>query len=263
MNYQTIQLENIPPGDRAGFIRFLCASVSVLWKDWPKPMICTVLNLQGNQFSLSGICPHCDSKAVFIVVTGTYTEERPDLTLVCAGMQCQGCKRFILGLVSRHRLHPPHDDVLIYVAHYPLGSPNDSVDPSVPDDIRFDFSEALRSLWVRAFKAAIIMCGRALQTSCDDLGATGASLYEQIDDLAKKGTITEPLRQWAHTVRLSRNKKAHDKAATVISAEEREKQLENDAEAIVAFTREYFHHVYVLPEKLRAYTAPKALPGAS
>ena len=213
------------------------------------------------RFSLSGECPHCGDKSVFMSITRPVTEEAQFGHRMIEAMRCQGCGEHILGIVA---LIPAHLPLLL--AYYPVGKPNDSVDPSVPEDIGFDFAEALRCLWVRAFKAAIIMCGRALQTSCDDLGAKGASLYEQIDDLAKKGTITEPLRQWAHTVRLSRNRKAHDKGdavPVVVSAEEREKQLESDAEAIAAFTREYFHHVYVMPEKLRAYTTPKALQGAS
>jgi hypothetical protein len=95
------------------------------------------------------------------------------------------------------------------------------------------------------------MCRRAVQSSCDDLKAEGRDLYNQIDDLAKKGIITEPLRQLAHKVRLVANKELHAKHDDLETIQER------DAESVIAFTQEYFHHVYVMPALLKAYDEPE------
>jgi hypothetical protein len=186
---------------------------------------------------------------VFISLAG-FSEHNPTTgkQLICQAMRCQGCQKFILGLAEfSGGTAPP-----VYLEHYPLGRPDDSVPKEVGDadsGIASDFAEALRCLWVRSYKAAIAMCGRALQSSCDHLNAQGSSLYEQIDDLATKGIITQPLKEWAHAVRLSRNKELHAKTDGLSSA------IDQDAEAIIAFTREYFHHVYVMPAKLKAYTS--------
>jgi hypothetical protein len=135
-----------------------------------------------------------------------------------------------------------------YEAHYPLGKPNDSVDLTVPEKIAEDFREALRCQWIRAFKATVAMCRRAIQASALEKGASrNKKLDKQIDQLATKGTITEALRQMAHQVRLTGNVGAHpDKDGLADVAEE-------DANDIVQFTREFFHHVYVMPAKLKAH----------
>ena len=139
-------------------------------------------------------------------------------------------------------------------AVYPLGKPSDSVAPEVPALITSDFKEALRCLWIEAFKATVAMCRRALQAACVELKAKDVNLVEQIDDLAAKGVITEPLRQMAHEVRLTGNEGAHPGKDSLNDV------TKQDANDIVEFTREFFHHVFVVPAKLRAR---KALPAAA
>jgi hypothetical protein len=206
--------------------------------------------LGGDVFTLTGICPHCHSKAVFLAVTNSHEEEFDYMwhRELYAGMQCQGCGGFILGCVAKSEEHGKWE----YRLHYPLGTPDDTVADEIPPHIASDFSEALRCLWVKAYRATVAMCARALQTSCDEKEAKGGTLNKQIDDLGSRGVITEPLRQWAHQVRLTRNRELHettDDPDTAIG--------EKDAESIVAFTREYFHHVYVMPALLKAYTEPE------
>jgi len=203
-------------------------------------------------FNLSGVCQHCHNKALFMPVTDTHeVEVRLYETELYAGMECHACGKFILGCVAKDGEYSEWD----YRLHYPLESPNDKVADEIPPHIAADFSEALRCLWVKAYRATVAMCARALQTSCDEKDAKGGTLNKQIDDLGSKGVITEPLRQWAHQVRLTRNRELHetldDPNATI---------TQQDAESIVAFTREYFHHVYVMPALLKAYTEPKT-PG--
>src|SRR6266571_5994054 len=106
-NAETILPENVlvNPNEQS-LLTFLGNSLVVLWKDWPKPMHCSVLNTGENQFSLSGKCPHCLHEAVFMTVTSVYSETMPAFDgygayRLCAALQCQGCKKFILGIVYR------------------------------------------------------------------------------------------------------------------------------------------------------------------
>jgi hypothetical protein len=240
---ETIRLEST----NADALKFLYASLSVLWKDWPRDMRVTRLD-DGFGFSLSGTCPHYRDRSVFMVVGSPLIESlAPGVHRVAAAMRCQGCLKFILGIVLRGS-----DGSWNYEEHYPIGAPDDSVDDNVPVPIAADFSEALRCLWVKAYKATVAMCRRSVEASCKDLNAQGNSLFAKIDDLAKKGVITEPLRQMAHAVRLTANRELHgevDDLATITPG---------DAEAIIAFTKEYFHHVYVMPAKLVAFGKPAA-----
>ncbi|MDT5061542.1 MAG: hypothetical protein QOH63_2001 [Acidobacteriota bacterium] len=231
-------LENISP-DEYDLIRLLCGSLAILWKDWPRDMKVSVLDSSNFLFSLVGECPHCRSNSVFIRVAQHHAVAVDSYQwMVYTMMQCQGCQQFILGIVFRHR------EDWRYVEHYPLGTPDDSVHEKVPTPIAEDFSESKRCLWVKAYRASVAMCRRAVQSSCDDLGAQGGNLFQQIDDLAKKGIITEPLRQLAHKVRLVANKELHAKHDDLGTIKER------DAKSIIAFTQEYFHHVYVMPALL-------------
>lgn len=103
----------------------------------------------------------------------------------------------------------------------------------------------------KAYKATVAMCRRSVEASCEDLGAKGKNLKEQIDDLATKGKITEPLKEMAHKVRLTANRELHGKS------DDLDAFSETDASGIVAFVREYFHHVYVMPALLVSYGQPQ------
>jgi hypothetical protein len=129
-----------------------------------------------------------------------------------------------------------------------------------------DFSEALRCQWIKAHKACVVMCRRAVQASALALGAPkGKKLDQQIDALFAAGKITGPLKDFAHEVRLTGNKGAHpdkDAAASTTTSPDAADRAEDDdnlqdvsekdADDIVEFTREYLHHIYVMPAKLKA-----------
>jgi len=217
-------------------------------------MTVTTLKSEGAaiNFTMSGECPHCLNKVAFMIVGQPYSEYIPTPELpagnlpqrICAALQCVSCKKFILGIVTRKEGAPgqPSYHPYVYEAHYPVGPINDSVAPEVPTDIGADFREALRCRSVNAYNATAEMCRRAIQASCDDLKAQGKNLSEQIDDLARNGTITKSLQTMAHQVRLGGNRAAHEG-----------KSEEREADAIIAFTEHYFAHVYVMPQTAKKY----------
>lgn len=202
-----------------------------------------------------------------MLVTSVHTQSvGGNQYVLCAAMQCQGCDRFILGIVSRV------NSLWEYRAHYPLGNPDDAVAKEVSEAdpvIASDFSEALRCLWVESYKAAVAMCRRSVEASCKHLGARGRDLEKKIDNLFEQGRITESLRQMAHAVRLTANAQLHGKktpssSAEIVAAAGSDDVADavaddldtfgyDDAKAMIEFTKEYFHHVYVMPAKLKIY----------
>jgi hypothetical protein len=236
-------------------IEFMIQHTAFLWKDYPMPMVATTLNVQSNQFSFSGICPHCGRDSVFISVAGPHIEaaaQPPSARRFVSVMQCQGCRKFILGIAYQGQPGSPFG----YEAHYPLGKPNDDVPKEVPVNIASDFKEALRCRWVDAYNATVEMCRRAVQASCIQLNAPpDEKLVKQIDWLAEKGIITSPLKDMAHRVRLGGNLGAHppedpdDPDLIVIGAVY--------ADAVIEFSGDFFQHVYVMPERLKAFTFRK------
>ena len=177
------------------------------------------------------------------------------------GMQCQACMDYILAVLSPNA----QNATFKYVQHYPLGKPNDSVADEIPEGIKADFKEALRCRFVDAYNATAEMCRRALEVSCIDLGASPRDvLDDMIDELEAKRIITPFLKQVAHKIRLGGNRGAHPSspppttATTTTTAQPAAPEPiriigKEHADAIILFTHEFFHHVYVVPKQLDKY----------
>lgn len=134
-----------------------------------------------------------------------------------------------------------------YLRHYPLGAPNDSLSTDIPAEIAVAFKEAIRCRWINADQATVLMCRRALQVSCDMEKAEGKDLHKQIDNLAAKQRITEPLRKMAHRIRLLGNEGAHGEYSDIDNT-----ITEKDADDAIKFMRHYLEHVYELPRRLES-----------
>jgi hypothetical protein len=230
--------------------------VGIYWKDWPIDMEVKALSpANQNNFSMSGTCPHCNRPSVFIKVAGPHEEPSPDgggWSYLWAVMECQGCKKYILGGVRKNQ------QSYVYEKHYPLGKPNDEAPTEIPENVRADFREALRCRFVDAYNGTVEMCRRAVQASCIERKAPDEKLIHQIDWLAEQGIITTPLKEMAHRVRLGGNLGAHppedpDDATAILIGPEY-------ADAVIEFTRDFFQHVYVMPERLKKFTFKKSIP---
>ena len=207
--------------------------------------------VQENRVGASGECPHCSPTKSYFRPVASYLENAPNgFQRVISAAQCESCKKFIL--VVAHRNSHNQQCALDYV--FPLGKPNDGVDTNVPKEIAADFSEALRCHFIKSYKASVVMCRRAIQSSAIELKAKGGRLIDQIDDLFSSGKITEALKEFAHEVRLTGNDGAHPDKDGLANVGEK------DSNDIIDFTREYLHHVYVMPAKLKARRTPAPTP---
>lgn len=205
-------------------------------------------NEQNTRVSARGMCPHCGIASLFIVVAGPYLHGVESDTI----QQCQNCSKTVLLTVTVRRSGGMV--TCEYKSHLPGTVLDGQVSDLIPEDIRDDFKEALRCQAVNAFKGAVVMCRRALQTSCHNLGANGANLIAQIEDLAQKGKITISLKDLAHQVRKIGNVGAHpdkDGLEDVDGA---------DTEDIIEFMNQLFEHVYVMPARMDALRKRRQTP---
>lgn len=225
----------------------LAKSASVLWESWPMEMRCNRpygLPSNVNTFSLSGACPHCTLPSVF-VLWGEPLERGigGGQSFIYGILRCSGCGDCILGIVKKQSAP------WVYFKHYPLDRPNDRVAEEVPEDVASDFREALRCRWVNAYNATVEMCRRALEASCLEQGAPeDLVLAKMIDWVHGEGKITTPLKEMAHKIKLGGNRGAHPSDRTIIA---------DDADAVIEFTKEYFHHVYVMPKRMAKFNFEK------
>lgn len=231
-----------------------------LWKDWPRDMnVVTQSEYVGlPKIRLRGTCPHCRAKAVFTEPGSGFNYTEPirreaNARTYYAVLQCQACLDFLLGIVKVHDVETPntrgantHRVDYTYIKHYPLGTPDDSVSEDVPSQIAADFGEALRCRWVNGYNATVEMCRRVLESSCLEIGAPPklGTLQKMIDWVHEQGKITKPLCDMAHKIRLGGDRGAHP--STRVMGEE-------DADAVIEFTREYLDHVYVMPAKMAKF----------
>lgn len=253
--------------DEQDLISFVGRHVAILWDDWPKDM--EAVSLGNGQFSLRGTCPYpdCARPTVFILQNSAHVGVSPNNTSrqrIVAIMQCQGCQHYILTIVD----YPQNQGMgHVYREHYPMGAPDQAVADEIPDHIKDDFKEALRCMFVDAYNATAEMCRRALEASCLDLGAPKNKVLEKmIDWLEEKRIITPYLKDAAHNIRLGGNRGAHpspDGPVTEPLVDEGgpiEKIEKEHAKAIIEFTREFFHHVYVGPKLVGKYDFSKPKP---
>ena len=158
-----------------------------------------------------------------------------------------------------------------------MEKPNDDVAQEIPEHIKIDFKEALRCMYVNAYNATAEMCRRALEASCIERGAAPKDVLEDmIDDLESKRVITPFLRDVAHKIRLGGNRGAHPggppatptpvavaepaTAASLGIPASPSVVTEEHAKAIVKFTTEFFHHIYVVPKELDKYDFSRPKP---
>jgi hypothetical protein len=225
---------------------------------------------QQHSYTMRGTCPHCHKGSGFLPRGTAYVEHiHPNKWIV--PMQCQTCCKYIMAIAQQP--HPNNPNYLVYDTHYPVGEPDDEVAAEIPPHIQPDFREALRCRFVDAYNATAEMCRRALEASCMDLGASPKDVLEDmIDELETKRVITPFLKEVAHKIRLGGNRGAHPSPqAAVPPAVDGGVELppapgpittiiKEHADAIIKFTREFFHHVYVVPRELNKYdfSKPKA-----
>jgi len=171
-----------------------------------------------------------------------------DPVRIAAITQCQGCRKYVLAVVTREGALGPGQQPtgpFVYEAHYPMEEPDDSIKEGIPPEIGVHFKEALRCHHIKAFGATVLMCRRALQVSCDMEKAQGNDLYKQIDDLAKNQRITGTLQKMAHRIRLLGKRGAHSDYSDIDAS-----IGVGDADQAITFMHHYLDHVYVLPKQL-------------
>ena len=217
----------------------------------------TVNYPSNTQVGASGDCPHCGVHSLFVPVVKGHIENRPrNNQFIAQTAQCVNCKDFVLITATKNVGLGATEFTLVHF--YPIGKPKDIVDAAVPPAIAGDFAEAIRCQFIRAYKAAVTMCRRALQAAALDKKASpDRKLLHQIDELATRGVITNPLKEMAHAIRLTGNIGAHPDEDCLKDV------TDTYADDIVQFTKEFFHHVYVMPAKLKARDKNPVAPDES
>lgn len=171
-------------------------------------------------------CPYC---GVYSTITLRSGFRQLDI------YQCDQCDESFLLIIENNKI----------VDQYPKRTPK--LDASIPTNVADDYIEAIKCFDVSAYKASVVMCRRALQTSVIGKSASKGYLNDQIDELCRKGIITAEIGQWSHEIRLTGNIGAHPDGLENVTRQE--------AEELIKFMEEYLNYVYIMPAKVAAKRA--------
>lgn len=184
-------------------------------------------------------CPHCGVYSQF-KNAAQYVDQR-DTNVYYSVATCVKCKAAVQIRVVSNELAEMHPALVR------------QADPAVPPQVALDYLEAARCVDAGAPRAAAAMFRRTVQSVMIEQGAKGQTLYEQIEDLAKRGLVTPALKDWAHEVRILGKAGAHADVPDDVSPE--------DAEDALSFTEELIKHVYVMPAEIERRRRPPVTPG--
>jgi hypothetical protein len=199
-------------------------------------------------------CPHCNIQAEARVIANGHggfrsdgadrfdeidTEYHGDTYYVAL---CRRCQAPFLIRQSLYGVPGEFETITSEDVLFPLSSrlPVEGLPPAVSRALE----QAVRSFASSSFDACALMCRRAIEALCKELGAGSGSLQAKLDALSKQGAIDVRLATWAHGVRAVGNEAAHDTESEL---------SQDDARDALDFTEAILMYVYVLGRRFEAF----------
>lgn len=136
------------------------------------------------------------------------------------------------------------------IGSYPRGTAKEMV--GIREEVERDRAEAWSCFYGGDVRAAVIMGRAALQRAVRILGADGADLYAEIDDLLAKQVITRDLAKLAHEVRLAGNDAAHPATLGEVDRDAAEESLD--------FLDDFLRVTLVTPAKVSKRASERGRP---
>ncbi|HSD36363.1 MAG TPA: DUF4145 domain-containing protein [Rhodocyclaceae bacterium] len=209
-------------------------------------------------------CPHCNIQAEARVIANGHggfrgegadrfdeidTEYHGDTYYVAL---CRRCQAPFLIRQSLYGIPGEFETITSEDVLFPLSSrlPVEGLPPAV----RRSLEQAVRAFTSSSFDACALMCRRAIEALCKELGARNGSLQAKLESLSTQGIIDVRLANWAHGVRAVGNEAAHD-TDTELS--------QDDARDALDFTEAILMYVYVLGSRFDAFEARRKKGGAT
>jgi hypothetical protein len=174
--------------------------------DWEKHMGDLVTNVE----LLS--CGHCGNNSYGKIVASydnirafEYAGNQYEAGLIWELVLCPNCEEINLRVIDFHTGAEPEIGRKAAKILYP---PTIESPIGIPAPIDKAYHAALKARHVDA-NIFTVLLGKTIEAVCQDRKASGKTLYDQLNDLAKKAEIPSHLAEMAHSVRWFRNIGAH------------------------------------------------------
>ena len=150
-------------------------------------------------------CPECDRPRAFVVVHryARYTEEM-DLPEEYTYAVCPSCSAAVV--LTREHDGRSFDDSR-YVRQFPAMKRRIAF--AMPRVVRNSYDEAVRCEEAKAWTAAAVMVGRALEAIGAEFDPSSRSIHDGLQKMLAAGAISQELKDWGDGLRIVRNEGAH------------------------------------------------------
>jgi hypothetical protein len=217
-------------------------------------------------------CPHCGAEKIGFQLVAEVAGTLPGARRARVMMLCSNCEEAVIGVFEvrassaasyqqtmpmSSTVDPTKTGSWTLIKTYPQPQPS-KCPPYTPDDLKRIFLQASNAFKRGDPDASGAMSRKVVDVSTQQLLGADSKKFNniqgRIDELSKRGQLTEDLRQWAHEIRLGGNDAAHDT----------DPFTDPESEELLDFAELYLTYVYSLPLRLadrRARTASaKAKP---
>lgn len=164
------------------------------------------------------VCPHCGNDTQFEPVGNYFSEDVAkasdgrslDLLLKYSFLRCRTCSQPVV----EEEIWVDSTDGSPDIGEVKYPSVGGRHLANLPAEVRKLYEQSVRLRTIDPDSYAVKV-GRVLEAVCRDKGATGRSLFDQIDNLAEIGEVPDRLAEMAHSVRAFRNIGAHGDAVEI------------------------------------------------
>jgi hypothetical protein len=201
------------------------------------------------------LCPHCGAKVHIEKLWNDFHTFRNGNTEFYVIFRCKPCKKLLLKTFY-FRQNPYSSDEKLeakgWREQFPV-SIDDELSRQekeyIPEQVIFDYQEALKCKSIGANRASCSMFRRSLQNALVVLGSNHKlDLIKQIESLE---SLPPDIKDWAHQIRIFGNWGAHPDKDNLKEVEA------GDVGEVHDFISKFFTYVFIMPEKVKLSRAKR------
>lgn len=190
-------------------------------------------------------CSYCDSKVDAKILSkhiANNPEWGPDERTYF--LECPSCRKALIGVQECYGYDPSVEEEIWsdIIRVYP--SPKRAMHNEIPEIVRCSMEEAEKCFKARAYTAAVVMSGRALEAICSYYNTSNKMLQKGLLELKEKEIIDKRLYEWGEEIRKHRNIGAHASDLKI---------TKDDAEDVLNFIMSMCEYIFVLTVKFQKF----------
>lgn len=187
-------------------------------------------------------CPYCESKVdAKVLADVSEVGKNVGVPISTSFVQCPRCNELMVSYQELERSYENGEEEWDYGDAIRLWPKADkSLHHSIPQLVRDSIEEAEKCYRAKAYHACAVMCGRAIESICEDHKVSSKTFGGGLKELLDKGVIDKKLFSWSEALRRHRNIGAHANFDEI---------SKEDARDLIDFANAISDYIYVLTSR--------------